>query len=350
MLRRQARRWGDDHLQELGDCEVPALDFLDERAEEVWQPLIAIGLVVGGGWYERLIEAAKQLSGARTSASMGVELLADIRTVFHARGVDRLGSADLTTGLNALEGHRWGDWNNGKGFTQNALARQLRGFGVSPKKIRLDGKTTLQGYERDQFDEVFSRYLPSEPEHPEQSSNDATISGWPNWNERDGVPVAEMPENPHGASLVPDVPVADPGGPRNLLDESPAELWDGPAPDEGPTENETDLEQPDAQPGAGEPRLEVTVLGPDRYEVTGGAEPHVVELGTGSGVRCDCADFAFRGRVRDCKHVVAVRRSQTRADEDSAAQRDDDEHVVAPVGEPPTDGGVDREDDDELPF
>lgn len=56
------------------------------------------------------------------------------------------------------------------------------------------------------------------------------------------------------------------------------------------------------------PALAVTPLGGDRYSVAGGAEPHVVELGAGARSRCDCADFTYRGRGRDCKHLAAVLR------------------------------------------
>jgi AAA domain-containing protein/SWIM zinc finger len=52
--------------------------------------------------------------------------------------------------------------------------------------------------------------------------------------------------------------------------------------------------------------LHVEALGPGRYRVTGGDAPHVVELGDGTGARCDCPDFHFRGHTRDCKHLAAV--------------------------------------------
>ena len=99
--------------------------------------------------------------------------------------------------------------------------------------------------------------------------------------------------------------------------------------------------------------LDVTDLGAGRYRVSGGTEPHMVELGAGAG-QCDCPDHAYRGRVRDCKHVAAVRRHQARAADDGTDREDggvlplagpdheephwrSEEHANVPPGEPPID-------------
>jgi hypothetical protein len=53
--------------------------------------------------------------------------------------------------------------------------------------------------------------------------------------------------------------------------------------------------------------LSVEEVGPGRYVVTGGAEPHVVTIGEGGGFACDCRDAAVHGVALGCKHVLAVR-------------------------------------------
>lgn len=50
--------------------------------------------------------------------------------------------------------------------------------------------------------------------------------------------------------------------------------------------------------------LEVRRVGRGRYLVTGGAEPHWVDLYTRRFPRCDCGDHLWRERV--CKHILAV--------------------------------------------
>jgi hypothetical protein len=63
---------------------------------------------------------------------------------------------------------------------------------------------------------------------------------------------------------------------------------------------------PGTPPAAAPDPLVVERLGDGRWRVTGGAEPHVVELDLRSGaLLCDCRGFKFRGR---CRHVDGVAR------------------------------------------
>lgn len=66
----------------------------------------------------------------------------------------------------------------------------------------------------------------------------------------------------------------------------------------------TEVGQADLRRLARAVHLDVQGMGPGRYRVTGGAEPHSV-LKQADGWGCDCADFQFAGGF--CKHVVAVR-------------------------------------------
>lgn len=50
--------------------------------------------------------------------------------------------------------------------------------------------------------------------------------------------------------------------------------------------------------------LNVRRVGRGRYLVTGGHEPHWVDLYTRQVPRCDCGDHLWRERV--CKHILAV--------------------------------------------
>ncbi len=66
-------------------------------------------------------------------------------------------------------------------------------------------------------------------------------------------------------------------------------------------------------------QLQVTEVGPGRYAVSGGTEPHWVDLRTPNQPRCDCGDHLWRERV--CKHILA------------ALLRVGDEHVIRAVGQ-----------------
>lgn len=50
--------------------------------------------------------------------------------------------------------------------------------------------------------------------------------------------------------------------------------------------------------------LRVERVGVGRYRVSGGEEPHWVDLYTRRLPRCDCGDHLWRERV--CKHILAV--------------------------------------------
>ncbi|HEY0035791.1 MAG TPA: SWIM zinc finger family protein [Longimicrobium sp.] len=45
-------------------------------------------------------------------------------------------------------------------------------------------------------------------------------------------------------------------------------------------------------------------VGPGRYRVVGGTEPHWVDLRSRRVPRCDCGDHLWRERV--CKHILAA--------------------------------------------
>jgi hypothetical protein len=64
--------------------------------------------------------------------------------------------------------------------------------------------------------------------------------------------------------------------------------------------------------------LEVAEVGPGRYAVSGGSEPHWVDLRTPNHPRCDCGDHLWREQI--CKHILA------------ALLRVGDEHVIRAVG------------------
>lgn len=64
--------------------------------------------------------------------------------------------------------------------------------------------------------------------------------------------------------------------------------------------------------------LEVERTGRGRYLVTGGTEPHWVDLHSRLVPRCDCGDHLWRERV--CKHILA------------AMLHEGDERVIREVG------------------
>ncbi len=204
---RRAARWSGDHLEELrrADPETPA--GLHDRAADNWRPLLAIADVAAGTWPERARHAAILLSGgeAGKDSSARVQLLTDLRDAFQRRGADRLFTDALLEDLVAREDRPWAEWTANRPISGNSLARLLKGFGIKPRKIRI-AEEVRQGYLVGAFSDAFARYLPSHPEHPEQTNADKGLPALSNRNMAAGVPDVKKPENSSPAGFVPGVP------------------------------------------------------------------------------------------------------------------------------------------------
>jgi Protein of unknown function (DUF3631) len=141
-------------------------DGVEDRAKDVWKPLIAVADAAGGGWPERGRAACTVCLQSEADGgvpSMGIQLLIDIRTVFDMEGVDRLSSADLVAGLCSIEDAPWRTAGFGSTPLQaNGLSRRLDDYKISPKSIRqpLDWGKKMRGYQREWFEDAWTRYCP----------------------------------------------------------------------------------------------------------------------------------------------------------------------------------------------
>ena len=121
--------------------EIPAA--LNDRAAEVWEPLLVLADLAGGAWPEK----------ARAAATA---LLLDIFVAFKLSGADRLHSRVLVETLKEF-GQR--PWRQTKGeINETWLAHRLRPYGIKTKTIWI-GETSDKGYLMDDFKEVFHRYI-----------------------------------------------------------------------------------------------------------------------------------------------------------------------------------------------
>ena len=123
----------------LRGCEPTLPDALNDRQQDVWEPLFAIADQTGGDWPTRARKAAITLSGAITDDDdIGVQLLADAKVVFiDAGNPEVLPSKELVEQLSALEDRPWGAWAQGRPITQAKVARLLGGFGIVSHVIRM---------------------------------------------------------------------------------------------------------------------------------------------------------------------------------------------------------------------
>lgn len=136
-------------------------DALNDRAQDNWEPLLAIADHAGGQWPQRARSAALRLSGVEQDApSLSSELLADIRDTFETFGVERISTADLLKSLTEDDLRPWATYAHGRPMTPRQLAKRLDEYGIQPRNVRA-GYVTFKGFLRVWFEDAFSRYLPT---------------------------------------------------------------------------------------------------------------------------------------------------------------------------------------------
>lgn len=158
-LRSKLARFADDNSDRVRlTCpELPP--SLNDRAQDNWEPLLAIATVAGGDWLNTATETALRLSGGESlSMSIGTELLMDIQEIFGSKQIDKISTTDLIKELVSDDEKPWQSYNKGFPIKPRQIAAKLKGYSIHSKTIRI-GFETVKGYELNQFKETFSRYL-----------------------------------------------------------------------------------------------------------------------------------------------------------------------------------------------
>jgi putative DNA primase/helicase len=164
-LARQAARWASDNDTALRDAEPSIPATLKGRRADNWRLMFAIADAAGGEWPARARGAAETLTAGRSDEIATVILLEDIRAIFALRGEDRITSSDLARALGEREDRPWSEWRRDKPISPRGIARLLEGFKIKPTKFRAAGYTPgTRGYNRADFDDVFTRYFPDTPD------------------------------------------------------------------------------------------------------------------------------------------------------------------------------------------
>ena len=98
------------------------------------------------------------VAASKTSTpSLGIRLLADLKTVFGDAGV--MTTETIITALTKLEESPWGDLR-GKPLNARGLAQRLHRYEVSSTTVRIS-ELVAKGYKREDLHNAWVRYLPS---------------------------------------------------------------------------------------------------------------------------------------------------------------------------------------------
>ncbi|MBS1691922.1 MAG: DUF3631 domain-containing protein [Actinobacteria bacterium] len=158
-LRNRVGEWADmvrERAEAQGEPELP----IEDRAADLWSPLVAVADLAGGQWPELARAAASALvetaAEEDTTRSTNMQLLEDIRGVFEGKFMK---SADLCSKLRQLPESPWEQF----GLNPSKLGRRLREYAI---KTRHSDDKTERGYHLPDFRDTFARYLPP----PEKAS------------------------------------------------------------------------------------------------------------------------------------------------------------------------------------
>lgn len=142
---------------------------LEDRAQDAWEPLLAVADAAGGHWPATARKAAVELAAEQAEddgeQSLNLRLLSDVRDAFEDDGGEFLATADLIARLRGLEESPWESFD----LTAHKLAYRMSAWKVkpSPNKAR-----TARGWHLNHLSDVFQRYLPSRPSRPSETPSD----------------------------------------------------------------------------------------------------------------------------------------------------------------------------------
>jgi hypothetical protein len=168
-LRRKLARFSEEYADTIRDAQPETTLF--KRVRDNWNPLLAIASCAGEAWFERATQASLHISQKGNDAhAYGSDLLADIKEVFDARGVNKIFKADLLEALTLDDEKSWGTYNKGRPIEWVQVAKKLKGYGIKTKPIRI-GSSTQRGFDLSQFEDAFERYLVSDTDTGNVTSN-----------------------------------------------------------------------------------------------------------------------------------------------------------------------------------
>jgi hypothetical protein len=157
-LRRQCLRFITDHADAIAQARPDLPPSLNDRAADVWEPLLALADLAGGDWPQLARQAAVSLTSIASENNPIGSLLLDIFITFTESKSERLFSRTLVTELNRFAARPWMEMCKGKEITELWLAQQLRPYGIRPRTLWI-GEAAAKGYVQAEFMDIFRRYI-----------------------------------------------------------------------------------------------------------------------------------------------------------------------------------------------
>ena len=149
-----------EHSEAIAQARPETPSGLNDRAADIWEPLLAIADLAGGEWPQLARQAAQQLSASDDEITLVGYFLKDIRSLMLNSKVDRVLSRDIIRVMNPMHDRPWEDLRRGREINEWWLGWQMRDLGIRSKYIRI-GETVARGYLLEDIEAAFRRYVPN---------------------------------------------------------------------------------------------------------------------------------------------------------------------------------------------
>ncbi len=155
-LREKLTKWSETFKGTF--VETPVIS--NDRAMDNWLPLYSIANQAN--WIDKVNTSFILLNDETDEQTPSIMLLQDIRDIIDEGSWLKISSADLTEKLVSLEERPWCEWKKGQPMTQNSLSKLLSSFKIKSKNIKSphDASKVIKGFDVEQFNDAFDRYLP----------------------------------------------------------------------------------------------------------------------------------------------------------------------------------------------
>jgi hypothetical protein len=160
VLRRKCARVVADHAEAIESMEPEVPAELNDRAADIWEPLLVLAELAGKTWVERAHRAAVSMCVTAQERSPMGPLLVDLLMLFLMNQErNKFFTREVVGWLNRHEERPWWVLRRGNEVTDIWLAQQLKPYGIVPSLMWINGERG-RGYTMAQCEDTFRRYIP----------------------------------------------------------------------------------------------------------------------------------------------------------------------------------------------
>jgi putative DNA primase/helicase len=162
--RQRCAHFVQEHSEAIAQARPEIPSTLNDRAADIWEPLLAIADLAGGEWPELARQAAQKLSAYDDELTLVGYFLKDLRNYMVLKNVDRILSRDIVAAFNPMHHRPWEDLRRGREINEWWLSWKMRELGIHSRSIRV-GEAVFRGYVLEDVEAAFRRYVPNPEAH-----------------------------------------------------------------------------------------------------------------------------------------------------------------------------------------